>query len=220
MLTDDEILSVVRPGSTMTPSPRVRNLLRRVETVVSRGIPGDLVEVGAWRGGMVAAMVLKLAAMGASRTVRGYDTFRGMTPPGEHDVNFLGERADLSKPDTACVCDLETARNTVLNALRIAARHCPGAEITVKLHEGDVRETTVFPDEIALLRLDTDWYELTRYNLEHFEPLVAEGGHVIVDDYGHWRGCRRAVDEFERAGGLRGAVKTWTDYSEVSWEKK
>ena len=52
------------------------------------------------------------------------------------------------------------------------------------------------PDAIALLRLDTDWYESTRHELVHLMPRVVANGIVIVDDYGHWEGARRAVDEF------------------------
>ena len=52
------------------------------------------------------------------------------------------------------------------------------------------------PDPIAILRLDTDWYASTRHELEHLFPRVAPGGVLIVDDYGHWEGARRAVDEY------------------------
>ncbi len=52
------------------------------------------------------------------------------------------------------------------------------------------------PERIALLRLDTDWYESTRHELLHLYPRLASGGVLIVDDYGHWDGCRRAVDEY------------------------
>jgi hypothetical protein len=52
------------------------------------------------------------------------------------------------------------------------------------------------PEEIALLRLDTDWYESTSHELRHLYPRLAPGGVLIVDDYGHWDGCRRAVDEY------------------------
>ena len=49
---------------------------------------------------------------------------------------------------------------------------------------------------IALLRLDTDWYESTKHELVHLFPLLSEGGVLIIDDYGHWHGARQAVDEY------------------------
>jgi O-methyltransferase len=52
------------------------------------------------------------------------------------------------------------------------------------------------PAEIALLRLDTDWYESTRHELVHLYPRLSAGGVLIVDDYGHWAGAKRAVDEY------------------------
>jgi hypothetical protein len=49
---------------------------------------------------------------------------------------------------------------------------------------------------IALLRLDTDWYESTKHELVHLFPLLQPGGILILDDYGHWQGARQAVDEY------------------------
>src|SRR3546814_12950692 len=64
--------------------------------------------------------------------------------------------------------------------------------------EGKVEETVPehTPDTIALLRLDTDWYSSTKHELHHLYPRLAQGGVLIIDDYGHWAGCRRAVDEY------------------------
>jgi O-methyltransferase len=63
---------------------------------------------------------------------------------------------------------------------------------------GRVEETLAFdlPDQIALLRLDTDWYESTKVSLEQLYPRLVPGGVLIIDDYGHWQGCRKAVDDY------------------------
>ena len=70
---------------------------------------------------------------------------------------------------------------------------------------GRVEETIpeAAPERIAVLRLDTDWYESTRHELEHLFPRLAVGGVLIIDDYGHWQGARRAVDEYLAASGAR-----------------
>ena len=52
------------------------------------------------------------------------------------------------------------------------------------------------PEKVALLRLDTDWYESTKCELEQLFPRLVPGAVLIIDDYGHWDGCRRAVDEY------------------------
>jgi len=58
------------------------------------------------------------------------------------------------------------------------------------------------PGKIALLRLDTDWYESTAHELKHLYPLLVPGGVIIIDDYGHWEGARKAVDEYITAEKL------------------
>ena len=64
--------------------------------------------------------------------------------------------------------------------------------------QGKVEDTIpgTIPEKIALLRLDTDWYESTRHELTHLYPLLSSSGILIIDDYGHWQGARRAVDEY------------------------
>jgi O-methyltransferase len=69
-----------------------------------------------------------------------------------------------------------------------------------KVHfiKGKVEETlpSVLPDQLALLRLDTDWYESTKHELIHLFPLLDSRGLLIIDDYGHWQGVRKAIDEY------------------------
>jgi len=70
--------------------------------------------------------------------------------------------------------------------------------------KGKVEDTlpTKTPEKIALLRLDTDWYESTRCEMEYLFPLLVPGGVIIIDDYGHWEGCRRAIDEYVKKNGI------------------
>jgi hypothetical protein len=77
---------------------------------------------------------------------------------------------------------------------------------TDRLHfvKGKVEDTIPgeTPEQIALLRLDTDWYGSTKHEMQHLYPLVAQGGVLIVDDYGHWQGARSAVDEYLATNGI------------------
>lgn len=59
------------------------------------------------------------------------------------------------------------------------------------------------PERIALLRLDTDWYESTRCELKHLFPRLVQGGVLVLDDYAWWSGSRKAADEYFRDNGIR-----------------
>jgi hypothetical protein len=91
--------------------------------------------------------------------------------------------------DVMCIASLEEVKNNINSNINISSDR-----ITYVV--GDILKNSVFPESIAVLRLDTDFYDSTVYELTHFYNLVSPGGYVIIDDYGHWKGCRKAVDEF------------------------
>lgn len=144
------------------------------------------------------AAILQLQAEGdENRDIYLYDTFAGMSPPSEVDKTYDGTLAstllesDADRAWYSCVSHLDEVQRNVSSTGYPAA----------KLHfvEGVVEETLpeFAPDDaIALLRLDTDWYSSTKHELTHLFPRLASGGLLIVDDYGHWQGAKRAVDEF------------------------
>ncbi|MCA9105069.1 MAG: class I SAM-dependent methyltransferase [Planctomycetales bacterium] len=191
--------------ATMTSPERVSALCDAVRYVVSQGIPGDLVECGVWRGGSSMASALTLIEQGdMGRELWLYDTFEGMSEPTEDDRDFLGQSAaaqlELQDPNDPksvwCVSQLDEVRGNM--------RRTGYPADQVHFVVGKVEETipAQVPETIALLRLDTDWYESTRHELEHLMPRLSPGGVLIIDDYGHWQGCRRAVDEYLSEHGL------------------
>jgi hypothetical protein len=196
---------------TMTSPARVQALIDATRHVVARGIPGDLVECGVWRGGSVLAMILTLQDVGVTdRDIHLFDTFEGMTAPTEHDVSPLdppaletwqqaqhGEQrawSELFAPETF---NFDDVRATVLGT--------GYPEERIHFVKGPVEETLggAAPARLALLRLDTDWYESTRAEMEHLYPRLSDGGVLIIDDFGHWEGARRAVEEYFDAHGSR-----------------
>lgn len=200
---DHAIVARVR-GLTMTHPVRVHALLDAVEYVVRRRVPGAFAECGVWRGGSVMAMLLKLRQLGdASRSVYLYDTFEGMTEPSAHDTSAFESPAQETWRQARAeggrgwdaLFDPATFNES---AVRDALRGTGYPESLLHLVRGPVEQTIParIPDQIALLRLDTDWYESTRHELEHLYPRLVSGGVLIIDDYGHWDGCRRAVDEY------------------------
>ena len=191
-----EIVLAARPF-TMTSVERIAALMNAVEYVTVNKIPGDIAECGVWRGGSMMTVALTLLANGdQSRTLYLYDTFEGMPPPSAHDRSFDGlPAADLlrqspKKTGIWCYASIEDVRANVLST--------GYPEDKVRLIRGKVEDTVpkTIPSGLSLLRLDTDWYESTKHELTHLYPLLHAMGILIIDDYGHWQGSKKAVDEY------------------------
>jgi O-methyltransferase len=199
---DRAIVAAALPH-TMTGATRLQALVDAVRHCEARGLPGAFAECGVWRGGSVLAAILTLQALGAERDLWLYDTFEGMTAPTEHDVSAFDPparetyEAALARGETPWpeLFGGDDAGEAAVRARLEATGYPPGRLHLVK---GPVEQTIPgrAPEQLALLRLDTDWYESTRHELEHLWPRLVPGGVLIVDDYGHWQGARRAVDEF------------------------
>jgi O-methyltransferase len=186
---------------TMTSAPRVQSVIDAVRYCVNRGVPGAFAECGVWRGGSVLSMILTLQDLGrADRDIYLYDTFEGMTEPTEHDVSPYHPPAQELWEESGgrpwpTLFDPEKFNE---QAVRDTMRSTGYPDQRLHFIRGTVEETIpgAAPSRLALLRLDTDWYESTRHELLHLYPRLADGGVLIVDDYGHWEGARRAVDEY------------------------
>lgn len=190
---------------TMTSDERIFALCEAVRHVARHGIPGDIVECGVWRGGsMMAAARTLMEAGETSRRLYLFDTFAGMPPPSGHDrchdqrrAEELLADADPSVEDSIwCVASLDDVQQAMSS---VGYPH-----ENVRYVQGRVEETVPAqaPERIALLRLDTDWYESTKHELEHLMPRMSPGAVVIIDDYGWWQGARKAVDEYWREASL------------------
>jgi hypothetical protein len=198
------VIAAVRPWS-MVKNEGLNALILATRYVSEHKIPGAIVECGVWRGGsMQAAARTLLALEDAGRDLYLFDTFEGMTPPTAEDVRSeSGQSAEqmLRQSDKRelvwCVADLADVR----------AGMAPIGYPEEKVHyvAGKVEETVPAqaPEEIAILRLDTDWYSSTRHELEHLYPRLASGGVLLIDDFGDWEGCRKAVEEFLAETGAR-----------------
>ena len=193
---DREIVARVNPF-TMTSLERRASLLGAVDHIVKHGIAGDMVECGVWRGGSMMAVALALMARGdTSRHLYLYDTFEGMSEPTEHDKSVSGESAQTQLART----DRDHALWAVAGFEDVQANLASTGYPAERIHyvKGKVEDTIpgTLPQRIALLRLDTDWYESTRHELQHLYPRLQSQGVLIIDDYGHWQGARQAVDEY------------------------
>ena len=185
---------------TQTSKERVYGLYQSVLYIIDAGIPGDFVECGVWRGGSAMVMAFTLQELNVSnRKIYLYDTFEGMTEPTEHDHKLSGNTAQASEKwqkkqkkdhNEWCYASLPEVEHNLLST-----KYPNDMLVFVK---GKVEETIpqTVPDQIALLRLDTDWYESTKHELIHLFPLLQKTGVLIIDDYGSWAGSKKAVDEY------------------------
>lgn len=183
---------------TMISVERAWALVQALRYISGAGIPGDIVECGVWKGGacLLASHILHRLCR-REGFIWLYDTFSGMTAPGSEDkIAGSGQAMDERNPEgwwAASVDDvLQTLKQSPLDMSRF------------KLVKGDVKHTLKQqkPQQIALLRLDTDWYESTLAELQMLYPLLSPGGVLIIDDYGHFSGAKKAVDHFFADIGL------------------
>jgi O-methyltransferase len=196
-LTDMELFRAVAPF-TMTGPERIFALRRATEYVVRHEIPGDIVECGVWRGGSMMTVALTLLRLRTQpRRLHLFDTFEGMPPPTEFDRSLYGESA------ASLLANSDPAQSHIwgvagLDGVKAAMRSTGYAEENMVFVQGRVEKTLpdAAPAQIALLRLDTDWYESTYHELVCLYPRLSVGGVLIIDDYGHWQGARRAVDQY------------------------
>lgn len=186
-------------NNTMTSPERIYSLIEAVKYIESSNIPGDIVECGVWKGGSMMAVAETLRSLNsANRDLYLYDTYEGMSEPTEHDKTWYGESASSLLTSKA---DREKNLVWAYSALEIVKKGMESTQYPankIKYVKGKVEETipATIPQSIAILRLDTDWYESTYHELVHLFPLLNKDGVLILDDYGHWQGARKAVDEY------------------------
>jgi O-methyltransferase len=180
---------------TLVEIERCYALYKSVKYILDNNIKGDFVDCGVWKGGscMLVAYMLKAAGVN-DRKIYLYDTFEGMTKPGDNDGTFEKEEWERLKineqTNNWCLSSIEEVKSNMLQT------GYPGTNI--QFIKGKVEDTIplIIPALIALLRLDTDWYESTKHELVHLYPLLASKGVLIIDDYGAWEGARKATDEY------------------------
>ena len=184
---------------TMTSTERMYALYKSVEYVVNLKIPGDFVECGVWKGGssmIIARTLLKMKEKNSKIYL--YDTYEGLSEPTKEDKKLIAslsavdEWGKRQKEDHIdwCFSPLEEVKKNMLST-----KYPKKNLIFIKGKVEDTIPLTV-PPKIALLRLDTDWYESTYHELKYLFPLLSNKGALIIDDYGCWAGAKKAVDTY------------------------
>lgn len=175
---------------SMVSTERLLCNINSIKELINNKVFGDIVECGVWKGGSMLSMMLTCESLAdKDRMFHLYDTFAGMTKAGDNDVDLYGNTAQSIFESVKCEAAYEEVRINI-------SSHCNISPNKIFYHVGDIMKTSFFPEKIALLRLDTDFYDSTKFELDNFYDKVVEGGIIIIDDYGHWSGCKKAVDEF------------------------
>ncbi|RPH51033.1 MAG: macrocin O-methyltransferase [Desulfobacteraceae bacterium] len=193
-----EIIERVRPY-TITSLERIYVLIESVQYILRNDIKGDFLECGVYKGGSMMTIALTLMAEGVrDRELYFFDTFEAIPAPDERDIDLWGtpalERFPKDKnSDVNSICDTASLAS-VKQAMVLTGYPMERIHFIKGLVENTIPEKA--PESIALLRLDTDWYQSTIHELTHLYPNVTPKGIIIVDDYGHYKGAREAVDEY------------------------
>ena len=198
---DERILinKIINNNLSMTSTERLISTLIAVKYVCNSNIRGDFVECGVWRGGNSIVALHALNKLNSNKKLWMFDTFAGMTEPTQYDFdNHTGLKAineyksKISEDHNEwCYASIEDVKSNIKEYQK---------QIDIKFVKGDILKTlrtdANIPKSISVLRLDTDWYESTKLELEILYPKLQKGGVLLIDDYGHWGGCKKAVDEY------------------------
>lgn len=185
---------------TMVSRQRLIATINACKHAVLTGTPGDFIECGVWRGGNALAAKLTFENYGSSKHVYLFDTFAGMTAPTEHDTSRFETRPTAEQFGESlrdgrsnwCYASIEDVRSNLLTAgIDFAGVHFIQGDVVQTL-----QDSSHLPDSIAVLRLDTDFYESTKAEMEILYPRLSRGGSLLIDDFGYWDGSRKAIVEY------------------------
>ena len=187
----DKLINTVKPYTLCDPQ-RIKSLINLSEYVNSRGIEGDFVECGTYKGG-VSAVLSKY--MGAGRRLHMYDSFEGLPETSEEDglqaANWVGK----------CVGSVEDVKEV----MRLV--HTEDDKYVIRKGWFEQTFSGKLPNKVALLHCDADWYSSVMIVLDTFYPLMPEGGCIVLDDFGYWEGCREAFYDFCKKCGEKPLIE-------------
>ena len=186
-------------GYSMCPPAAHWSIIQSINYISKKKIEGDFVECGVFKGGNLILMNHIMQKLNLHKKIFAYDTFDGMSEPTEFDMDLKYVSADKTFSDYKkndekwCYGSLEEVKKNIEKFDKNFLKN-------FSFIKGKVEDTldniNNLPQKISLLRLDTDFYESTKKELEILYPRLSKGGILIIDDYGHWKGSQKAVDEY------------------------
>jgi O-methyltransferase len=198
-LSNPPIIAAVRSDHlTYLEADALRSLYNAVKEVEHRGVDGILVEAGCALGGSAIVMA---TAKSPQRPFYVYDVFGMIPPPSQLDESDVHERYQVIASGQSVGIDGNRyygyEENLIEKVTENFRRHgVQLGSVNTHLVKGLFQETMHVDQPIALAHIDGDWYESVMTCLTRLVPNLARGGIMIIDDYRHWAGCRKAVDEY------------------------
>ena len=198
---NDQFIVNLYSKYSMTSDLRRSALLKSFHYIKDYKIKGDFVECGVWEGGNIMTLKHLENIYETKKKIYAYDTFLGMSRPSEYDIKIKGGLVASNKFKKLQDGNefSEWDKCTIEKVKQNFSKHNLDM-FNVELIKGKVENTLLnkqnLPKSISLLRLDTDFYESTKIELEILYPLLSKGGVLIIDDYGAWQGAKKAVDEY------------------------
>lgn len=214
-----EIFIDIVKQNTMLPRPRLVSLYRQAKYVEEIELPGAYVECGVWKGGAMGLMALINLKHGRTRRpMHLFDSFDDICAPdgtldGDRAVSeakyYAGEnaRTDGALQPMKGFYETMGGVGTLAENKRLLEEVISYDPAYISYHVGWFQDTLPRQrnevDKIAILRLDGDWYSSIKICLENLYSKVVAGGFIIIDDYGYYEGCTKAVDEFRSSHGIK-----------------
>lgn len=204
-MSEEQFLNIYQncKGISMASTESLYSLYKAIEYIIKGNIPGDFVECGVWKGGVAMLMAFTATKLkDKKRKIYLFDTFQGMTLPGKFDALLSDNTSakEIYKNSKKKEKDSYTWCYADLNSVKSNLSSTKYPKKNLIFVEGDVQQTLKqknnLPKAISILRLDTDFFESTKIELETLYPRLSIGGVVIIDDYGTWTGTKKACDDY------------------------
>ncbi len=174
---------------TMMSWLRLASLYDLAKEIGKNEVEGCVVECGVWNGGSGAMLGSVSRLFGTDRDLWLFDSFAGLPEPTGHDVAITGKKGKAG----AARGSESLVKEVCFKVMRLFPSK---VHIVKGWFQNTIPNVSPQIGSIAVLHLDCDWYESVTYCLDALYDKVVKGGIVVVDDYGYFQGCKKAVDEF------------------------
>ena len=190
----EKLIFIAKPY-TLLSYQRLNKLYELASELEKNKVNGCFVECGVWNGGS-AGIIASVAKNNKKRYIWLFDSWQGLPKPSKCDLTYKNESADQGD----CLGYISKVRELLFKKLKLK----PNKNHIVKgWFKDTIKNNKDNIGEIALLHLDCDWYDSVKLCLEELYGNVIKGGYIVIDDYGYWKGAKKAVNEFIKKKNLK-----------------